>query len=107
VRFTARGSFVAFQPLPARSFTAGLLTVDVTRTNRSARAFLGRHAFSTRGARVRFRRIRDANGDGRIGFDDVRAGDTVTLSGRLTKANRRCVAAPRLRIRRVTVRRGR
>jgi len=66
---------------------------------------LGEHTFSTAGAHIRFRRIRDANDDGRIGFDDVAPGAPVRLKGRVTEPRRGCSAPTTVVVRRIVVRR--
>jgi hypothetical protein len=67
---------------------------------------LGEHAFSTAGARIRFRRVQDVNHDGRIGFDDVTPGATVRLRGRVTEPRPRCQAPTTVVVRKIFVRGG-
>lgn len=90
--------YVASGTLEAQSLTknadgtySGSLSVDLTHGNRPARAGLGKQQVTVEDIRVTFG-LRDANGDGSVGLDDLAAGDRVRLLGRITVLAKRCPA---------------
>jgi hypothetical protein len=98
VGFAAAGSLA--------SYTADSVTVNVTRANPHARAYIAAagQTFSLGSARVAFRGVTDADGSGTVDFADVLPTDVVRLAGKVSRPKHRCAdAASTLTLRKVQV----
>ena len=86
-------------------YTADDVTLTVKRGNKHARTYLGDGpaTFTLAGAKVSFVGVTDANGDGKVGFEDVAEGDKVKVGGKLAKPKKRCEGESKLTVRRVKV----
>ena len=86
-------------------YTADDVTLTVKRANKHARDYLGDGpaTFTLAGAKVSFVGVTDANGDGKVGFEDVAEGDKVKVGGKLAKPKKRCEGESKLTVRRVKV----
>jgi hypothetical protein len=69
---------------------SGEVTVDVKQTNRHAAADKGKMTtYKVEHVRVTFG-LADANADGNVGLDDLKAGDRVKLIGKITALAKKC-----------------
>jgi hypothetical protein len=75
-------------------YTAGSVTLTVTRANKHARTFIAGagSTFSTAGARVRFDGVTDADGSGTVDFADVLPTDVVRVIGKVSRPKHGCPA---------------
>lgn len=100
VGFAAAGSLA--------SYTTDTVTVNVTRANKHARAYIAAagQTFSLSGARLSFHGVTDADGSGAVDFADVLPTDVVRLVGKVSRPKHGCpVTDGALRLRKVQVKR--
>ena len=75
---------------PAKPTYSGDVTIDVTRTNRSARADKGTTKTYTLDHARLLLGLSDQNGDGNVDLLDVLPGSRAKVIGKVTKLNRHC-----------------
>lgn len=92
VAYVAVGTLVSqtlTQDAGAKTFS-GDVVVNVTRTNRHARADKGHQVtYTLTKARITFG-LKDTNNDGSVGLDDLAAGDRVRVIGKITTLAKKC-----------------
>lgn len=98
VGFSAAGSLA--------SYTADSVTLNVTRANKHARAYIATagSTFSLTGVQVRFNGVTDADGSGTVDFADVLPTDVVRVAGKVSSPKHGCpVSDSTLTLRKVQV----
>lgn len=92
VAYVAVGTLVSqtlAQDAGANTYS-GDVVVNVTRTNRHARADKGQQVtYTLTNARITFG-LADTNNDGSVGLDDLVAGDRVRVIGKITTLAKKC-----------------